>query len=203
MPIQALIAGLGNPGKQYRDTRHNVGFWIVEALAENFSGIWHTESRHEAETSLVKIEGISTLLVKPLTFMNESGKAVGSLQHYYRIEPSRLLVVYDEIQLPLGQPKLSLRGTGGGHKGMTSILAYCPGQIARLRVGIGYDKPTGMALADYVLSVMPPGDREVIRSMFPIYVEGIRLFLTQGASRSMNFLNQTIAVHHGKSDEKL
>lgn len=203
MPIQALIAGLGNPGKQYRDTRHNIGFRIVEAFAESFRGVWKTEARQESELATVSVEGISALLVKPQTFMNESGRAVGSLMRYYKIEPSRLLVVYDEIQLPPGQPKLSLRGSAGGHNGMISILAHCPGDIARLRVGIGYEKPDGMALADFVLTVMPAGDREIIRAMTPVYVQGIRLFLTLGGPQAMNYLNQTIAVHHGKSDEKL
>lgn len=134
-----LIVGLGNPGAEYSRTRHNAGFWFVERLADHFGAVFSSESRFHGETARINRDGIDCRLLKPSTFMNESGRAVQSILDYFRIESHKMLVAHDEIDLDSGIVRLKKEGGHGGHNGLRDIIS-CTGKkdFLRLRIGVGH-----------------------------------------------------------------
>jgi PTH1 family peptidyl-tRNA hydrolase len=167
-----LVVGLGNPGQRYTKTRHNVGFWFLDDwLAQLGSVSWRSESRFQADFAEVKIAGQSVIFLKPQTFMNLSGQAVGKVLRYFKISPQEMLVVHDELDFDVGVMRFKSAGGHGGHNGLRDIVATVgSGEFNRLRVGIGHpgDK---RRVADYVLSAASVSDAEHIESGF----ERIRL----------------------------
>ncbi len=155
-----LIVGLGNPGKQYEHTRHNVGFDTIDILAERY-GIRIDTKKQKALCGKGVIEGKRVILAKPQTFMNLSGESVRTLIDFYKIdETEELIVIYDDISLEPGQLRLRAKGSAGGHNGIKNIIAHLGGQeFKRIKVGVG-EKPKGYDLADYVLSRFPKAERE-------------------------------------------
>ena len=145
-----LIAGLGNPGPRYARNRHNIGFQAVEMLAQAH-GLEFTRTEHRAQTAHGALDGQRVILAKPQTWMNESGKSIVPLSRFYRIEPARILVVHDDLDIPLGTIRYRATGSSGGHRGMQSIMQLLGTQaLPRLRLGIG--RPPGqMDPAAYVL----------------------------------------------------
>jgi peptidyl-tRNA hydrolase, PTH1 family len=146
-----LLVGLGNPGADYLRTRHNAGFWFIDALAQQHGARFGVESKLHAETAKVSIGGQQVLLLKPTTFMNKSGIAVVSALRYYKIAPDEMLVAHDELDLPPGTARLKFDGGHGGQNGLRDIIAHLgDGKFHRLRVGIGHpghkDKVTGWVL---------------------------------------------------------
>ncbi|GMV31854.1 MAG: peptidyl-tRNA hydrolase [Rhodanobacteraceae bacterium] len=146
-----LLVGLGNPGADYLRTRHNAGFWFIDALAQQYGARFGVEAKLHAETARVSIGGQPVLLLKPTTFMNKSGIAVVSALRYYKIEPDEMLVAHDELDLPPGTARLKFDGGHGGQNGLRDIIAHLgDGKFHRLRVGIGHpghkDKVTGWVL---------------------------------------------------------
>ncbi|WP_264474482.1 aminoacyl-tRNA hydrolase [Leeia speluncae] len=138
MPIK-LIVGLGNPGNEYESTRHNAGFWWVDQLARKGGGTMRVEGKFSGEVARVKLADEETWLQKPMTFMNRSGQAVGSLAKFYKITPEEILVVHDELDIPPGSIKLKQGGGHGGHNGLKDIIAHLGSpNFWRLRVGIGH-----------------------------------------------------------------
>ena len=134
-----LIVGLGNPGAEHLRTRHNAGFWFVDALAQREQARFGIESKLHAETAKLSFEGDSLLLLKPITFMNKSGIAVVSALRYYKIEPEQMLVVHDDLDLPPGAARLKFDGGHGGQNGLRDIFAHLGhGRFHRLRIGIGH-----------------------------------------------------------------
>ncbi len=133
-----LIVGLGNPGPRYADTRHNAGFWFVDRLASDRGGALRAESRYEGEVARISVQGATCLLLKPLAFMNRSGGAVQKLAAFYRIPPEEILVVHDELDLPVGTVRLKRGGGHGGHNGLRDIQQHLGPDFARLRIGIGH-----------------------------------------------------------------
>lgn len=157
----SLIVGLGNPGAQYETTRHNVGFWFVEALARSYGGQFRAETKFFGEVARVGIEGRSVWLLKPTTFMNRSGQAVAALARFYKIPLESILVVHDELDLDPGVARLKQGGGHGGHNGLRDIIAQMGGKdFKRLRLGIGHP---GVArdVSNYVLS-RPPASEELL-----------------------------------------
>nr|WP_243108444.1 aminoacyl-tRNA hydrolase [Maliibacterium massiliense] len=151
---QVMIVGLGNPGLQYEKTRHNAGFIAVDALASRY-GIAFKMHKARALVGQGQIEGRRVMLVKPQTFMNASGEAVGALVRYYRFGPAQLVVLYDDIDLPAGALRVRPSGGAGTHNGMRSVLAHVGDEhFARIRIGVGAP-PRGYDLADYVLGKAP------------------------------------------------
>lgn len=153
-----LIVGLGNIGREYERTRHNAGFWFVDELARRQGGTFGQESRFHGAVSRIAIGGRQVWLLKPSTFMNRSGQAVAALAGFYKIEPERMLVVHDELDLPAGDAKLKLGGGVAGHNGLKDIRARCgTAEFWRLRIGIDHPRELGLRqqVADYVLH--PPG----------------------------------------------
>ncbi len=133
-----LIAGLGNPGQEYEATRHNAGFWFIERLARQLSASLRSESRFHGQVARVTLTGGECWLLKPSTFMNESGRAVQALAQFYKIDISEILVVHDELDLPPGEAKLKKGGGVAGHNGLKDISARMRPDFWRLRIGIGH-----------------------------------------------------------------
>ncbi len=189
-----MVVGLGNPGREYAATRHNAGFMVVDALARAL-GVTFSRTRQQALLAEAQAGPHRVLLVKPQTYMNLSGQAVGPLVRYYRLPLERLLVVYDDLDLPFGTLRLRPRGGHGGHKGMRSIIEALGGRqdFPRLRIGIG--RPPGrMDAADYVLQPFRREEAEAWPWIADRAVEGIRLWLTQGPDAAMNRVNAAPAV---------
>lgn len=195
-----VIAGLGNPGAKYRNTRHNIGFSVVDKLASQLGGVWKHEAKFEAETAIVTYDDRKLMLVKPQTFMNASGRALGAILRYRKLAPSSLLVVYDDITLDIGRPKLSHNGSGGGHNGIADLLEQVGAGFLRYRIGIGAKPRKEMDLADYVLSQFTQGDQTLLADLMPTYIEHIRLVIDNGSEPAMNFINQRTATKHERND---
>jgi len=133
-----MIAGLGNPGREYEGTPHNVGFVAVDALCRSLGGTWRIEPRFKADVAKVSHRGESLLLVKPMTYMNASGEAVGAIQHYFRMETPDVVVITDDVNLPPGRIRVRASGGAGGHNGLKSILTHTgTPHFTRVRIGVG------------------------------------------------------------------
>jgi PTH1 family peptidyl-tRNA hydrolase len=191
----AVIAGLGNPGQKYRNTRHNIGFDVVDRLAARLGGDWQSEARFEAATATVEFGGRKLLLAKPQTFMNDSGRALGALLRYHKLGPASLLAVYDDLTLDLGRPKLSVKGSSGGHNGITDLLEKVGPGFVRYRIGIGAKPVKEMDLADYVLGRFKPSEREIISNRIPDYLDHIRLIIDKGVETAFNIINQRTSTN--------
>ena len=188
-----IIAGLGNPGRQYAHTRHNVGFDTIDVLAEKYN-IKVENVKGRALTGSGRIEGQSVLLVKPLTFMNLSGESIRALTDFYKIDKtSQLIVIYDDISLPPGQLRIREKGSAGGHNGIKSIISHLGGQeFLRVKVGIG-QKPAGWGLADYVLSRFTEDDRKKVEEALERAADAAVCLMTDGAEAAMNEYNRKVS----------
>lgn len=157
-----LIAGLGNPGKEYEKTRHNSGFMAMDLLAEKCSETLRTE-KWNALITKTNISGEPVILMKPLTYMNESGKAIAQAVHFYQIEPGDILIMHDDMDLPVGSVRIRKKGSAGGQKGMKSIIdALGTDEIARIRIGVGHSaRGNHEIVPDWVLSPIPKSEKEV------------------------------------------
>ena len=186
-----LIAGLGNPGREYAATRHNLGWTAIEALAKKHGLAWRQEPSFEAEVARWEIApGRSCWLAKPLTFMNESGRAVGALARYYQLPPAAVAAVYDEVALEVGRRKVSVSGSAGGHHGVASLLAHLGDGFARYRLGIGPRQPPELDLKDFVLTQFSPEQLTIIETNLENTVQGLELLLDRGPDQAMNELNR-------------
>ncbi|HEY7575272.1 MAG TPA: aminoacyl-tRNA hydrolase [Thermoanaerobaculia bacterium] len=184
-----LIVGLGNPGREYRETRHNIGFMVADALAERWRVDDQWRERFDALQIKTTVGGEPVLLSKPLTFMNLSGQAVRELLHYFKVEPADLLVVIDDVNLPLGRLRARARGTAGGHNGLESIIAELgTTELARLRVGVGRGDRR-RDLADYVLDRFDAGEKDVVDETIGRAADAAEMFAVEGIDRTMNQYN--------------
>ena len=181
-----LIVGLGNPGPQYRDTRHNVGFWVVDELARRWS---LSDGWRERDDALYVKKGRDAILAKPLTFMNLSGFAVSRLGQYFQIDPADTFVVVDEVALPLGRLRARRLGSAGGHNGLKSIIEqFGTIEFPRLRVGVGRGD-NRRDLADHVLSKFEPDERATIEAATLRAADAAEMFISEGIERVMNMFN--------------
>ncbi len=184
-----LIVGLGNPGEKYRSTRHNIGFQVLDYLAEQvdspFSG-----SKWQAQVLKSTLWGKSAVLVKPETFMNESGLAVGMISSYYRVASEDIIVVHDDLDLDLARVKVVVNRGAGGHNGIASLISHLGDKkFTRVRVGIG--RPPGlMSVSDFVLGRFNQDERKVISEKIPQICADIRLIVEQGALGAMVTINK-------------
>ena len=187
-PPSRVIVGLGNPGSQYAQTRHNAGFWFVDRIAEDHS-ITLTRRHRSALIGEGVIEGHSVVIAKPRTFMNNSGQAIAYLLARYKVSPQELLVVHDDLALPLGKVRLRPGGSAGGHKGMVSIIEGVGTQdFPRLRLGIG--QPTeGSDQVQYVLSPMSEDERKATDEAIGRAAQAVFTLLAEGITVAMNRLN--------------
>ena len=186
-----LIAGLGNPGREYEATRHNLGWLVVEALARRERLTWKTQLKHESVVARWDFAPERTIyLAKPLTFMNDSGRAVGALARFYKIAPASVVVIYDDLTIDLGLVKVSVTGSAGGHNGVASLLEQYGDGFVRYRLGIGPKEPAQMDLKDFVLGKFSPSQNTLINQQFAHYLQGLDLLLTRGTEAAMNQLNR-------------
>ncbi len=184
------IAGLGNPGPQYQETRHNAGFLVIERLAQK-AGINLNKNGFQSLYGKALIGNEDTLLVQPQTFMNLSGQAVLSVMSYFKIPVERLLVIYDDLDLPLGTIRFRLSGSPGGHKGLASTIQMLGTQeIPRLRVGIGRPQ-NGQAVVDYVLSSFNGVEKKIFFDSIERAAIAGTYFVTEGPQYVMNHFNRT------------
>ena len=184
-----LVIGLGNPGPQYERTRHNVGFRVVDRLAEKWGWKW-SERRGKAILASGNIGTEKVVLTKPLTFMNLSGEAVGDLAHWYKVAPEDILVIYDELDLPTGKVRLRARGSAAGHNGMRDIIAKLhTSDFPRLRVGIGHPKNSRVEGRDHVLSAAKGDEGILLAGGEERAVQAVEMLLAQGLDATMNAIN--------------
>lgn len=188
--IMYVIAGLGNPSGRYEKTRHNIGFDTIDRIAEEYH-ITMNEIRYQSVCGSGIIGGQKVLLMKPLTYMNNSGEAVGAAMRFYKLDPaSQLLVIYDDISLAPGNIRIRMKGSAGGHNGIKSILAHVGTEaFARIKVGVG-QKPDGWDLADYVLSRFPKEEREEAEAAMKDAVAAAALIVAGEESQAMNMYNK-------------
>ncbi len=183
-----LIIGLGNPGSQYEHTRHNVGFRVLDALASRQK--WNWERRGRALLASGTLVGEKVVLVKPLTFMNNSGEAVGELVRWYKVTAEDVLVIYDDLDLPVGRLRLRGNGSAAGHNGLSSIIQHLhTNQFPRLRVGIGRPANQRVETIGYVLGTPAGDERIVLQTGEEKAAETIPLILEQGVEAAMNLVN--------------
>lgn len=195
MELNGLIVGLGNPGNEYASTRHNYGFMLVEALVETCTRLGQVNRLSGQKDpyclwrcSLRGKNNVDCLVSTPLTFMNRSGEAVQRISAYYHVDPAHILVLHDELDLPLGRMKLKIGGGHAGHNGIRSIqqMLGTP-DFYRLRLGIG--KPAGHDSASYVLGRFSAEQQHVLAETIPAAVEGVLLFLQEGMRPAQGFCN--------------
>ena len=185
-----VIAGLGNPGKKYEKTRHNVGFQVIDRLADKYH-INMNLKKHKAVCGVGMIEGNKVFLMKPQTFMNLSGESIQEAVSFYKTDPeTELLIIYDDISLPPGQIRIRKKGSAGGHNGVKSIIGLLGTQaFMRIKVGVG-EKPEGYDLADYVLGHFNEDDRALIAKSVEQAAQAAEVMITEGADKAMNLFNK-------------
>ncbi len=187
--VSWLIVFLGNPGPKYEYTRHNAGFMAGDALAKKL-GVSINRLRFKALTAAAEINGEKVLLMKPQTFMNLSGEAVGQAARFYKIPPERVLVVSDEISLPLGKLRVRPKGSAGGHNGLKSIIASLGSDaFPRIRIGVGAPPHPDYDMADWVLSVFRNQDLEDMLAASDRAAEAVTTYISDGPERAMNRFN--------------
>jgi PTH1 family peptidyl-tRNA hydrolase len=185
-----VVVGLGNPGSRYHGTRHNVGFAVVDVLAASPRAS-RFQSRFRAQVAELEEDGYKTLLVKPETFMNLSGQCVRQVVEFYQVEHSNLLVVCDDINLPLGKLRVRARGSHGGHNGLRDIQNHLgTSEYARLRIGVG--APNEDDAVDHVLSRFRPAERRVIEDAEQLAAQAVSVWVRDGVEACMNQYNGEI-----------
>src|SRR3954452_221911 len=181
------IVGLGNPGVEYAGTRHNIGFDVVDELARR----WGVRLRKwKASADLAVVTNRELVLVEPKTFMNESGVAVSAVMAFYKIQPADVLIVVDEVQLPLGKLRLRWSGSAGGHNGLKSVIAHVGTDFPRLRIGVERGHPESV-LRNHVLSKFPPSERDVVERAVGRAADAVETFVSDGLQVAMNRFNAT------------
>jgi peptidyl-tRNA hydrolase, PTH1 family len=197
-----LVIGLGNPGKEYERTRHNIGYRVVEKLAAQQGWKWN-ERRSRAVLASGNLGLEKVTLAKPITYMNLSGEAVGELMRWYKLQPEDVLVVYDELDLPVGKVRLLPSGSSAGHNGMKSIIRHLhTDAFPRLRVGVGHPTNSRIEGKDHVLGVPPIDESVLIERAEDRAVEAIRLAITQGMATTMNIVNADPEEARRKAEEQ-
>jgi len=182
-----MIVGLGNPGKDYKDTRHNIGFMVLEELASRYQ-VEKQESRFDAIIGHIRINSEKILLVKPLTYMNLSGRAVQPLLHWYKLSLEELIVVFDDMDLPAGSLRIRANGGSGGHKGMASISERLASkEFARIRVGIG--RPEKGEAVNWVLGRFNRDEKEIFQNTVRSAADALEIWVKQGIAAAMNAYN--------------
>jgi len=183
-----LIAGLGNPEKKYEETRHNVGFKLIDKLSERFNKNLNEHKFHSLFTQ-VSVGDEKVILVKPLTYMNNSGLAVREISNYFKIETQDIYVVYDDISIDLGSLRIRKKGSAGGHNGIKSIINHLSSmEFPRIKIGVG-EKPVHMDLADYVLSNFKKSEKEIIEQSIEKSADAVVSILDNGIDFTMNNFN--------------
>jgi len=184
-----LIVGLGNPGREYANTRHNIGFRVIDKLAD-LHNIPLNQKKHKAIYGSGYIEGQKVILAQPQTYMNLSGESVRELVDFYKIEPEEIIVIFDDISLDVGQLRLRKKGSAGGHNGIKNIIAHLNSQdFPRIKVGVG-EKPAGWDLKDHVLGAFPKEQESLVKESIENAAEACKCMISEGIESAMNIYNQ-------------
>jgi PTH1 family peptidyl-tRNA hydrolase len=188
-PVEWLIVGLGNPGRKYIDTRHNAGWHLLDTLVRDNGRFRFDEKRSKGLIARSELVGVKVALVKPQTYMNLSGEAVGPIARFYKVPSERILVAFDDIDLPVATLRLRPKGGAGGHKGMRSVIQHLGTQeFPRIRLGIG--RPPGKMPAEaYVLQKFKPDEWTAMVATYERAVEAVKAILTDGLDQAMNRFN--------------
>lgn len=192
-----IIVGLGNPKREYENTRHNIGFDVIDALADKY-GISVNEGKHKGFIGKGMIEGQKVVLVKPLTYMNLSGECVRSVMDFYKADPeTELIVISDDISLDVGQIRIRKKGSAGGHNGLKNIILHLGMDgFQRIKMGVG-EKPKDYDLADYVLGHFSKEERVIMNEGIRDAIEAIKLMLWDDTDKAMNLYNKKRQVRDG------
>ena len=183
-----LVVGLGNPGFRYRSTRHNIGFMVLDRIARD-CGIRIKKRNFNSLCGIGKIEGQEVMLVKPLTYMNLSGKAISAIAKHEEVSLNDLLIIMDDVDLPLGKIRIKAKGSSGGHRGLGSIIEELGREaFPRLRVGIGPEKREGL-LSNYVLTPFRRDEKEILNALMERCSSCIKTWINEGIEVSMNRFN--------------
>lgn len=183
-----LIAGLGNPGQKYEHTRHNMGFLTVDLMAEE-KGVKLNKVKFKSAYNFLELGGARCLVIKPQTYMNLSGEAVREAAQFYKIPPERVLVIYDDISLPVGKLRVRPSGSAGGHNGIKNIIAHLGTQdFPRIKIGTGAPE-TGGDMIDWVIGVPSQKDREILVDSFKKAIEAAECVIRYGCQKAMNNFN--------------
>jgi len=187
-----IVVGLGNPGPEHRLTRHNAGFWFVDALARQHGAQFRPHARYQGEIAKTTLENRELVLLKPQTYMNRSGLSVRALMDYIKAPVGGILVVHDELDLPVGVARLKLGGGHGGHNGLRDTITHCGADFWRLRVGIGHPGDKSQVI-DYVLQRATAADETAIMDSIGAGVSALGVFLRDGAEKAMHQLHSAPA----------
>lgn len=183
--LPRIVVGLGNPGKTYESTRHNIGFMVLDRLAAGWGATFKEDKQWKAQLAA----GSGVLLVKPQTYMNESGMSVGPLARFFKIEPERVFVIYDDVAFPLGSLKIRPGGSAGGHNGLKSLIAHLGTQnFPRLRFGIGAPRGKG-EMTGHVLGKFRPDEQELLDVMLAKAADAALYAITNGIENAANIYN--------------
>ena len=195
--IMYIIVGLGNPDRQYQNTRHNIGFDVIDAIADK-NHITVGERKHRALIGKGFVGGQKVVLVKPQTYMNLSGESVREVIDFYKVdEKSELIVISDDVSLDVGQIRIRKRGSAGGHNGLKNIILHLGhDEFHRVRMGVG-EKPQGYDLVDYVLGRFPKEEREIMDESAKRAADAVEMMITDGADAAMNRYNKKIQQSGG------
>lgn len=186
--VEWLIAGLGNPGSKYENTRHNMGFRTVELLAEQ-KGVKLNKVKFKSAYNLMEFAGVRCLVMKPQTYMNLSGEAVREAAQFYKIPPDHVLVIYDDVSLPVGKLRVRPSGSAGGHNGIKNIIAHLGTQeFPRVKIGTGAPEDKD-GMIDWVVGVPSQKEREVLLEAFKQAIEAAACVIEHGCQRAMNDFN--------------
>jgi peptidyl-tRNA hydrolase, PTH1 family len=190
-----LIVGLGNPGPEYEATRHNAGFWFVDLLAREHGGAFSRERKLQGDAAEIAVAGHRIRLLKPTTYMNLSGQSVGAAVNYYKIPPERVLVAYDELDLPSGRAQLKFEGGSAGHNGVSSVIEHIGTAFWRLRFGIGHPRDNEQVaggrkeVINHVLKRASGSDEAALRDALREAADTLPVLLEHGAERAKNRLH--------------
>ena len=189
LPVSWLVVGLGNPGDKYENTRHNVGFLVADQLGER-ADLPIQRLRFKALTNTAVLGGQGALLMKPVTYMNLSGEAVGEAARFYKLDPAHVLIISDDVDLPLGKLRLRTGGSAGGHNGLKSIIQHLgTDQFPRLKVGVGGKPHPDHDMADWVLSKLRGEDLRVMEEAVGRAADAVECYLRDGPQKAMNRFN--------------
>ena len=184
-----LVVGLGNPGEKYENTRHNVGFLTVDELAER-ARVPVQKLKHRALTNTLEVGSVKVLLMKPVTYMNLSGEAVGEAARFYKLPPERVLVISDDVSLPVGKLRIRKGGSAGGHNGLKSIIQHLgTDQFPRIKVGVGQKPHPDYDMADWVLSKFAVEDLKTITEAIRKAADAVECLIQEGPDKAMNRFN--------------